>query len=240
MGLLTVWDALEIVVGLRDVQLGTDPLVIDLVLDVAQQDKCRHHARILARLDRGLDVAVPHVDRRRQNRTAAVGGHRQEHVPVAVDHRRALGHPVATCRVAQVVADVYDVVKGVHRHGLGRAHGRGHTSIERIRRTGVAPPQAVCADATHAIFWWVRVVSDILPAGTHRTVRRNTGPLAGGGKRVGRNSREQQGVSSGHLLSRPHVCWSSARTGSAPRRAAPSGISVRSMVKADRRPENYD
>ena len=47
-------------------------------------------------------------------------------------------------------------------------------------------------------------------------------------------SREQQGASLGHLLSKPHVGMSAARTAVAPRRAAPRGRRARTMVVVSR------
>lgn len=158
-GQLTVWNALEIPVGLRSAQVHAHKLVVDLVLDVGQQDKGRHHAAAAARLELGLDVAVPHVLGRRQHGADAVLGHGQQHITVVVGGL-ALGHPVGRGGIAEVVADVGNAGQlGVEGHRLGLAHGLRDTRVEGKGHSGVAAAEAVGANTTLAIFWGCQSVS---------------------------------------------------------------------------------
>lgn len=149
---LTVRDALEVPVGLRSAQINTNKLIINLVLDVGQQDESSHHTPATARLELGLDIAIPHVLGRRQHSSDAVLGHGQQHVAVKVSGL-SLGHPVGRGRVAEVIANVGDaaevLVKG---HRLGLAHGRGRARVERKGHSGIAAAEAVGANTTLAIF----------------------------------------------------------------------------------------
>lgn len=106
---LTVGNALEIVVCLGDGQVGAHPLVVDLVLHVAEQDESRDHTRAPRRLDSRLDVSVPHVVRRGEDGTDRLFRHGEEDVSV-VEQRLALGDPVGLAGVAVVLGDVGDAV----------------------------------------------------------------------------------------------------------------------------------
>jgi hypothetical protein len=122
---LTIGNALEVVVGLGRVEVNTNPLVVDLVLDIAEQDKGRDNTGAAGCLHAGLDVAVPHVPRRGEDGADRLGRHGEQGV-VAVQERLALADPVGLVRVAQILADVPVAVERVHLVDLVLAYRGRH------------------------------------------------------------------------------------------------------------------
>lgn len=142
----TVSDALEIVVCLGGSEVDADPLVVDFVLDVAKENKGRDDTLADARLDPGLDGAVPHVRRRGQHGADGARRHGQQHVLV-VDLGLALADPVHVLGIAEVVLVVAVAVERVHAERLVDAHGRGHARVDAEGHARIAAAEAEGADA---------------------------------------------------------------------------------------------
>jgi len=58
---LTIWDTLEIPIGLGGMQVNADPLVINLILHVAQQDECGNNTLAVTGPQCCCDLPVPDV-----------------------------------------------------------------------------------------------------------------------------------------------------------------------------------
>ena len=148
---LTAGNALEVVVGLGGLKIDTHKLVVDLVLDVAEQDEGRDHTFAARRLHLGLDTAVPHVRRRGQDGADRLGRHGEEDASV-VHERLALADPVRLAGIAQVFADVLVAVERVHLVHVVLAHGSRDARVEREGHARVTAAEAVCANAALAVF----------------------------------------------------------------------------------------
>lgn len=150
-GPLTVGNALEVVVGLRCLQVDTHKLVVDLILDITEQDKSRDNTAAARCLKTRLDVTVPHVGSSGQHGAHRLGRHGQEDVAV-VQQRLTLPNPVGLAGIAQVLADILVPVQRVHRVRLVFAHRRGNARVKGERHAGVAAAQAVRADTALVVF----------------------------------------------------------------------------------------
>lgn len=148
---LTQRDALEVVVGLRSVEINAHKLVVNLVVDITVQDKSRDNARAPRRLHLGLDGAVPHVRGRRHDGAHAVLRHRQEDVAVVLDGL-ALVDPVVLVRVAEVLVHGDYAVHAVHVVLLALADGGRHARVERVGHARVAAAEAEGAGAALVVF----------------------------------------------------------------------------------------
>ena len=148
--MLTVGNALEVVVCLGSLQVDANKLVVDLVLDVAEQDKSRHHAGAPGCLHPCLDIAVPHVCRRGQDRADGFGGHGEQ--DVAVVHKRfALADPIRLAGVAEILSNILVPVEGVHLVRLVLAYRGWDARVEREGHTRVATTKAEGANTALVI-----------------------------------------------------------------------------------------
>ena len=73
--IITIGDALKIVVGLSSVEVGANEFKVDFVLDIRKEDKCRNHTRCPACLECSCYFPIPHVGCARQQCTNAALGH---------------------------------------------------------------------------------------------------------------------------------------------------------------------
>ena len=205
-------------------EVNADKLVVDLVLDIAEQDEGRDDTLAARRLHAGLDVAVPHVGGGGQDGADRLGGHGEQDAAV-VDEGLALADPVRLAGVAEVLANVLVAVERVHLVRLVLAHRGGHARVEREGHARVAAAEAVGTDTALAVFCRFPGSVGILTSNSSNS-----------------NSREQQGASLGHFCDREHDGGSAARTVVAPRRAAPRGRRARTMamISACRRESRRD
>lgn len=124
--LLTVQDALPVIVGLDLGQIGADELIIEFVLDVGEQNEGGDDTLTAAALDLALDLAVPDVVVVGEQGAAALGWHGHDKIAV-LGLGFAAVHPVVLGRIAQVLViagGIVEVVPGVllaHADGLGSA-----------------------------------------------------------------------------------------------------------------------
>lgn len=120
----TIKNTLPVVVGLHSSEVGTDPLVVDLVLDIGQQDESGHDTLATAGLDLSRDLAVPDVVVVGEKSSDRLLGHGHEKGAVLNLGETAVG-PIGRAGIAQVLGvedGVVEVVPGValaftDRHG---------------------------------------------------------------------------------------------------------------------------
>lgn len=149
---LTIRDTVEVVVGLGGAEVNTNKLIINLILDIREENESRDNAATTASLHAGLDVAVPQVRRGRQHGAHAALGHGQQHIAV-VQRRLARRHPVGLGRVAEVFANVGDVVEGIELEVLVLARGRGDAGVEGEGCCGIAAAETEGTDTALAVFY---------------------------------------------------------------------------------------
>lgn len=155
---LTVCDTLVVVIRLGLLELDTNVLIIDLVLDIRQQDECRDHTLPPTRLKPRLDISVPHIPRRCEHRAHRARRHRQQQ-RVLVRHRIPIHDPVGLGRVAQVLGFRRDSRHVLECPRLVLTHRRRHARVEAEGGEGVAAAEAVCALAAQAVFCaWSAIV----------------------------------------------------------------------------------
>lgn len=217
-----VENTLPVVVGLNRSQVGTNPLVIDLVLDVGEQDESSDDTLAAGRLDLAADLAVPDVVVVGEESTDGVLGHGHEQVAILGLGEAAVG-PVGGGGIAQVLGvqdGVVEVIPGValvltDGHRGARADGEGGL--------GVATTETVCAGTTLAIL--CNATRDRLAIDSVAWVNRR--PHEG---KLGFNIREQQGLSSGHWLLVLQVVVVAARAVAERAERARSGVTKRTIV----------
>lgn len=96
---LTVWNALEIEVCLGSGKVGTNPLPVDFVLDIAEQNEGRHDTGILGSLHPRLHSSIPQIRRRRQHSSDGAFAHGEQSIPLK-NLRLPLANPIGLRRVA--------------------------------------------------------------------------------------------------------------------------------------------
>jgi hypothetical protein len=144
-------DTLRIVVRLHMVDVDTDKLKVDFVLDVRHENEGCHHTLALGSGHLGAHLAVPCVVVGRQQGTRGALGECQEQRLVLVDDRLALGLPVDLGGVAEVGIDGLDIVEVLEGVGGGFAEGVGHARVDVVRVDDVAAAQTEGSHATLAV-----------------------------------------------------------------------------------------
>jgi hypothetical protein len=153
----TVGYTLGVEVGLHVGSVDTNPLKVNLVLDVGHENEGSDDTLALGGGELGANLAVPDIVRGREQCADGALGHGQEGrllatAGVRVDGGGALRLPVDLGGVAEVLVDGLDIVEGVERVGAGLAHGAGHARVERVRHERVAAAEAEGAYTAVAIY----------------------------------------------------------------------------------------
>ena len=181
-----VQNTLPVVVGLNVAQVGTDELVIDLVLDIGKKNESSDNTLTAARLDLAGDLTVPDVVVVGKESTNSLLRHGHEQVTVLNLGETAVG-PVGIGSVTQVLGVQDSVVEVVPLVAPVLTNGHGGARFDIERSLGVATTQTECASTTLTIFCdysYQRLV--------------DCRETFNGAERL--NSREQQGLSLGHWL----------------------------------------
>lgn len=148
---LTICNTLEVVVGLNRVQIDTNPLKVNFVLDITKQDEGGNNTSAPRALDPGLDIAIPHVGRGGQHSADRLGRHGQQGMAV-VQEGLSLANPVHLARVAKVFADVLVPVERVHLVGFVLAYWRRDAGVDGEGHARVAAAETECANAALVVF----------------------------------------------------------------------------------------
>lgn len=153
----TIGYTLGVEVGLHVANVNTNPLKIDLVLDVRHENEGRDDTRALRCAQLGADLAVPNVVCRCEKCANCALRHSQQSrflsgAGVCVDSRRALRLPVNLGGIAEVLVDALDVVERVESVGAGLARGAGYARVEGMRHERVTTAEAEGAYTTVAIY----------------------------------------------------------------------------------------
>lgn len=156
--MLTNCDTLGVEVGLDVAGVDTDPLKVNLVLDIGHEDEGRDNTLALGSGCLCANLAVPNIMCRGQQCTDGALGHGQESrllavAGVGVDGGHALRLPIDLGRVAEVLVDALDGRERVEAVCAGLADGAGHTRVERVRHEGVAASEAEGADTAITVHW---------------------------------------------------------------------------------------
>lgn len=152
---LTIRDALEIVVGLRMLQVGADKFVVDFVLHIRQKDERSHNTLATAGLQLGTGLTVPHVVVVSQQSTDGLGGHGQDERAI-LRQGLAAGHPVGLAGVTQVLGVGLDAIEVVEVVGLALTDRRRSARVESVGGEWVTSTQTVCACSTLTILCRVK------------------------------------------------------------------------------------
>jgi len=149
---LTVKNTLPVVVGLDVGQVGTDPLVIDLILDIGQQNESSHDTLAAGALNLSRDLAVPDVMVVGEQSTDTLSGHGHDQVAIL-----SLGlsgvSPVGGGSVTEVLIlgdSIVEVLPGV---GLAFTDGHGGARVEREGGERVATTETEGTGTTLTIFY---------------------------------------------------------------------------------------
>jgi hypothetical protein len=153
MYLRTVCNTLRIKVGLHMAGVDTNPLEINLVLDVGHENKGRDNTFALGSAQLGANLAVPDVVCRGHQCSNCALGHGQESrllsaAGVGVNGGLALRLPVDLGGIAKVFVDGLDVVERIERVGAGLAYGAGNARIEGVRHERVTTAEAEGTNTT--------------------------------------------------------------------------------------------
>lgn len=148
---LTVRDTLVIIIRLRRLEVNTNILIINLILNIRQQNKRRHHPLPPSRLKPRLHIPIPHIPRRRQHRAHRTRRHRQQQ-RILIRHRVPIHHPVRLGRVTKVLRFRRDPRHILECVCLVLAHRRRHARVEPEGGEGVAAAEAVGALTAVAVF----------------------------------------------------------------------------------------
>lgn len=172
---------MPVVVGLHKGEIGTDPLVVDFVLHVGEQNESGDNTLTTGALDLARDLAVPDVVVVGEQSTNTLGRHSHDQVSVLGLGLAGVG-PIGGRGISKVLVlgdGIVEVVPGV---GLALTHGHRGTRVKREGGQRVATTETVGAGTTLSVFCGQSVICPL----THS-------------KKV--NSREQQGYfSSLHWL----------------------------------------
>lgn len=137
---------------MRSVQVGANPLVINLVLHVTQEDEGRNDTLALTGLQSRRNLSVPHVDRAGQDRTNGTGGHGEEQI-VVIDQWFTISDPIRLGRIAEVFGLVGNPVK-VREGAVGiLADWSRNARVNSGRMFWIAAAEAVRTNTTDAIFY---------------------------------------------------------------------------------------
>lgn len=145
-----VEDTLPVVVGLNRSQVGTNPLVINLILDVGEQDESGHDTLAAGRLDLAANLAVPDVVVVGEESTDGVLGHGHEQVAILGLGETAVG-PVGSAGIAQVLGVQDGVVEVIPGVALALTDGHRGARADGEGGLGVATTETVCAGTALAI-----------------------------------------------------------------------------------------
>jgi len=153
----TVGYTLGVEVGLHVASVDTDPLKVNLVLDVGHENEGSDDALALGRGELGANLAVPDIVRGCEQCADGALGHGQEGrllavAGVRVDGGGALRLPVDLGGVAEVLVDGLHIVEGVERVGSGLADGTWDARVEGVRHERVATAEAEGAYTAVAIY----------------------------------------------------------------------------------------
>ena len=146
----TVQDTLPVVVGLHVSKIGADPLVVDLILDIGQQDESSHHTLATAALNLARNLAVPDIVVVGKESTHTLLGHGHDQIAIFVLGEATVG-PVGLGGVAEVLGVQNGVIIVIPSVGLILANGHRGAGVDRIRRERVASTQTVGARTTFSI-----------------------------------------------------------------------------------------
>jgi hypothetical protein len=91
--LLTVRNALEIIIGLSHIQICPNEFIIDLVLHVGKENEGGDNTLSSTCLELGLYISVPHIRRACQQCSHSAGSHCQQYISPILD-RSPTGDPV--------------------------------------------------------------------------------------------------------------------------------------------------
>lgn len=149
---LTVQNTLPVVVGLHGGQIGTDPLVVDLVLNIGQKNESGHDTLAAGALKLSRNLAVPDVVVVREESSDTLGRHSHDQIAIFGLNLSTVG-PVGSAGVTQVLVlgdSIVEVVPGV---SLALTDGHRRAGIEGERGQRVATTEAVGTSTTLTIFW---------------------------------------------------------------------------------------
>jgi hypothetical protein len=110
-------------------QINTNKLVINFILDIREQDESSNHTSSSASLELGLHISVPHVRGACEQRSDTVRGHSKENVILVGDWLSA-GYPIGLCRVSKIFGVLLNIVQILKGVVLALADGCWGTRVE--------------------------------------------------------------------------------------------------------------
>jgi hypothetical protein len=150
---LTVEIALREIIGLSVLNVVTNKLEIDFILDIGHHNEGTDDTLATAGRHGGRNTSVPDVPRAGHESTRRVRSHRQQESLIVVDDGASLNLPIGLVRIAQVVVDSLDAVQRVESE-LAILTGRSsHTGVDRMRVSNVAAAETVGADTTLTVLY---------------------------------------------------------------------------------------
>jgi hypothetical protein len=142
--------SLPVVVGLNSVDIGTNKLVIDLILDIGEENEGRNNTLQVRRLEGCGNLTIPHVVGGGEHGSDRVLGHGQKQTVVLLNQVTGVD-PVEVLGVSEVLSVLCDSIHGSELALSLLADGHGHTGLELEGRLGVTASEAVSAGTTFTV-----------------------------------------------------------------------------------------